>query len=480
MITVSGTAGTNRFENCDFQNADSAISVVSSGGGLNEIEHCSFRDGADGIKMRVYGGTTPQSNQIMNCTFSNLTSRAIYGEAQGQLGDCGRAVTNGLLSLVVKNCLFNDVSNGCNLKIFGEAFTCNPVQSASGCGSANSQIAGNSFCNVTNTALLMDYGYPADTGTSVIMNNTVVNAATGISTQDPWDTTVQNCIFVGCTAATRRTGSLSLNVQYNDYFNNATNFIAYPVPYGQIMIQNANGTPCDLYYNIFQDPRFVGTANFHLTASSPCIDAGNPDTNYWDACVGMCGLSLGTVVNDMGAYGGPEACGWFSSCPPPVITVQPQDQVGCLSHSATFTVGASGNGSLSYLWYFNTNTPISWATNASLTLTNLKGTNGGMYSVIVSDQNGSTNSRYAQLTLYDPYTEIEVEPYFDTYIVAGLYIAGQPTSNYVLKYTTDLSKPWATWMPLTNITMGSSGWFFFLDEESPYASYRFYGAKLKP
>jgi len=143
-------------------------------------------------------------------------------------------------------------------------------------------------------------------------------------------------------------------------------------------------------------------------------------------------------------------------------------------------VNASGNGSLSYLWYFNTNASIPWATNASLTLTNLQATNAGKYSVVVSSQYGSTNSRLAQLTLYDPYTEIEVEPYFDSYIVAGLYIAGQPNSNYVLKYTTDLSKPWAAWMPLATNKMDGSGWFFYVDEESPFSPYRFYGAKLKP
>ena len=96
----------------------------------------------------------------------------------------------------------------------------------------------------------------------------------------------------------------------------------------------------------------------------------------------------------------------------------------------------------------------------------------------MSSRYGSTPSALAQLTLYDPYTEIEVEWYFGAYLGAGLYIAGQPGSNYVLKYTTDLrNTDWATWTPLATNVMDSSGWFFFLDEESPYAPYRFYGAK---
>jgi len=64
---------------------------------------------------------------------------------------------------------------------------------------------------------------------------------------------------------------------------------------------------------------------------------------------------------------------------------------------------------------------------------------------------------------------------------AGLYIAGQPASNVVLKYTTDLrNTDWATWTALVTNKMSPSGWFSFLDEESPYVPYRFYGAKLVP
>jgi hypothetical protein len=144
-------------------------------------------------------------------------------------------------------------------------------------------------------------------------------------------------------------------------------------------------------------------------------------------------------------------------------------------------VNATGTGSLSYQWYYNTNTVIANATNASLTLTNVQGTNAGMYSVVVSNPYGSVSSATAQLILYDPYTEIQVEWYFDSYMYAGLNIAGRPGATYVLKYTTDLRNTnWAAWTPLATNTIDSSGWFFYLDEESPYAPYRFYGAKLQP
>jgi hypothetical protein len=63
--------------------------------------------------------------------------------------------------------------------------------------------------------------------------------------------------------------------------------------------------------NIDDDPIFEGIQNM-LGEESPCIDAGNPDPVYFDPedpqAAGMALFpALGTVTNDMGAYGGPGA-----------------------------------------------------------------------------------------------------------------------------------------------------------------------------
>ncbi|MBX7047278.1 MAG: T9SS type A sorting domain-containing protein [Ignavibacteria bacterium] len=56
------------------------------------------------------------------------------------------------------------------------------------------------------------------------------------------------------------------------------------------------------------NPQFDST-NYLLSASSPCIDKGNPAANYNDPQGSTPGLALfpakGTTRNDMGAYGGP-------------------------------------------------------------------------------------------------------------------------------------------------------------------------------
>jgi pectate lyase len=88
---------------------------------------------------------------------------------------------------------------------------------------------------------------------------------------------------------------------------------------------------------------------------------------------------------------------------PPSINTPPQDQSVFVGQDATFTVSASGTAPLSYQWFYNTDTLVTNATNASLTISNAQLSDTGGYSVIVSNAYGSpATSASANLTVTAP------------------------------------------------------------------------------
>jgi hypothetical protein len=69
-------------------------------------------------------------------------------------------------------------------------------------------------------------------------------------------------------------------ISYNDVWNNTGVNCAgsYGVYVDTTQRTNRNGTPCDSFYNIIQDPKFVNpSVDYHLQGSSGCINAGNND-----------------------------------------------------------------------------------------------------------------------------------------------------------------------------------------------------------
>lgn len=84
----------------------------------------------------------------------------------------------------------------------------------------------------------------------------------------------------------------------------------------------------------------------------------------------------------------------------PTITTDPVSQTVAPGGSVTFTVAATGSN-LTYQWKKN-DTAIAGATNATLTLTNLQGSNAGDYTATVTNAGGSTTSMPATLIVDNP------------------------------------------------------------------------------
>jgi hypothetical protein len=80
----------------------------------------------------------------------------------------------------------------------------------------------------------------------------------------------------------------------------------------------------------------------------------------------------------------------------PDITEQPTDAYASVGGSATFSVTASGSGTLTYQWNFN-GSAIGGATGSSYTVTNAQASNSGQYTVTVTNANGSVTSGVGNL-----------------------------------------------------------------------------------
>jgi hypothetical protein len=80
----------------------------------------------------------------------------------------------------------------------------------------------------------------------------------------------------------------------------------------------------------------------------------------------------------------------------PVILVQPTDQGVLAGSNATFNVTADGTPKPTYTWQFN-GSDISGATGTTLTISNVQPSNGGSYSVAISNNQGYVKSSLATL-----------------------------------------------------------------------------------
>jgi hypothetical protein len=126
---------------------------------------------------------------------------------------------------------------------------------------------------------------------------------------------------------------------------------------------------------------FIATAN---TTYSIAVDGFNAVAQGDTTGADNAGITLNLALTPVSAA--------------PVIVTQPASQTVSAGDNATFTVAATGSGTLSYQWFFG-NTAISGATSSTLTVSNVQAANAGSYFVTVSNSVGSVNSNTATLTV---------------------------------------------------------------------------------
>ncbi|HEX3717620.1 MAG TPA: lamin tail domain-containing protein [Verrucomicrobiae bacterium] len=93
----------------------------------------------------------------------------------------------------------------------------------------------------------------------------------------------------------------------------------------------------------------------------------------------------------------------------PIVNLEPQSQTVYVGSMASFAVTASGTPPLTYQWKFN-GANIFGATGTSLVLTNVNYTDQGPYTVLISDDAGSTASAPATLTVVAMPPSVQTQP----------------------------------------------------------------------
>ncbi len=276
---------------------NSFLSITDSDISFNQVHVGSGSDGGG-----IWSGSS-DSLLINNCVFNNNIAGRIGGPTYFDNGGAiGVDYGNGFVSIT--NCIFNDntaVNYGgalylenCQPVLYGNNFSGNTCLNHGAAVYLKNCQADISYCIFQKSSDLLsgtldgavalgdsssatiDHCNFYDNTYGSILSSSLLITSTGVAD-------VTNCIFSEQSNGwfiDFAPGSIA-QIEHNNFYNALGNFYgSVPSGLGTISGVNANGTPCDTFYNIYQDPLYVNPANgdFHLQAGSPCIDAGDPNS----------------------------------------------------------------------------------------------------------------------------------------------------------------------------------------------------------
>ncbi|MEO7300833.1 MAG: immunoglobulin domain-containing protein [Verrucomicrobiota bacterium] len=217
----------------------------------------------------------------------------------------------------------------------------------------------------------------------------------------------------------------------------------------------ASGTAPITYQWKFQGTNISGETNSAYTRNTiQSSDAGNYSVSLTNSVGQMNSSNALLTVNQY-----------------PTITSSPTNATRSVGSEVTFSVIAIGTAPMGYQWKFN-DVEIPGATSTNYTRTNLQNSDGGTYSVSVTNMAGSATAS-AQLVVESP-----LPPQITSIIALPsgeirLQVTGAP-GNYFIDAATDFSG-WAT---LTNI-VNTNGSIEFIDPTTNLPI-RFYRARSSP
>ena len=197
-----------------------------------------------------------------------------------------------------------------------------------------------------------------DNGHPTVFNNTIVGNGNGINCFHVVATVYNNIIVANITGILRDIfGTTVINNTYNNVWNNTTNYQDLTAGTGSISI----------------DPLFIGSGDYHLQSTSPCINAGDSTTYDPDGSIA-----------DMGCYP------YTGTVILPLSITLGADQSVCEGVSITLISTVSGGTPpYSYIWSTG-DTTQSILVSPTATTT---------YTVTVSDSGALTNTDDVEVTV---------------------------------------------------------------------------------
>jgi hypothetical protein len=135
----------------------------------------------------------------------------------------------------------------------------------------------------------------------------------------------------------------------------------------------------------------------------------------------------------------------------PNITNQPTGSTNVAGGNASFSVTAGGVPALSYQWKLNASTAVAGATAATLNLANLRASQAGSYSVVITNSAGSITSSPVLLGVTNPLPAVAISP-----VISG--------NNFQFTFN---GIPGLTNTVLTNGDLGGNNWGVFTNIPPP-------------
>jgi Concanavalin A-like lectin/glucanases superfamily len=212
-------------------------------------------------------------------------------------------------------------------------------------------------------------------------------------------------------------GSQSYGLGSSSQFNGIIDDVAvynYALSSAQVLA-HYNAAPLPPYFTVVPPTNIVAVLGQPVTLSASVLGSA-PRTNQWYsnnvALAGQTNIFLAVNTSKVGTnvytlrvsntYGSVTNIGTTVEVPsgfgPPQLLadINPLSTSRYANQPLTFSVTAFGSSPMTYQWWFNS-APISGATNATYSITNLQSSNTGNYYCVVNNSLGTTNSSTSTL-----------------------------------------------------------------------------------